>query len=94
MSFVIDTYKEGINADDDDDDNDDNKFLDGLDDEPVPSPTARRPYVILQGEKLTSSPAVRGVQSTDLLLCCRVIPHAAVVVRRSFDDLQAVGEHL
>ena len=69
MSFVIDTYKEGINADDDDDDDDgDNKFLEGLDDEPVPSPTARRPYVILQGERLTSSPVVKGMQRLALNL--------------------------
>lgn len=58
LSFVIDTYKEGAGEDDDDEEDD---FLEGLDDEPVPSPTARRPYVILQGEKLTSSPAVKGM---------------------------------
>lgn len=73
VSFVIDTYKEGINAGDDDEEED---FLDGLDDERVPSPAARNPYVILQGGKVTSSPAVKGELRTE---------HAYDVVQDSFE---------
>jgi hypothetical protein len=64
LSFVVDTYKDGAREDIDDE----LEVLDGLDDEPIPFPTARRPYVILKGENLTMYPSVKGARSSSLAL--------------------------